>query len=610
MKPFAIIEKNGEINYYNGEIIECDSLDDLENIRKRTNRDVVFVLPFCSIREKGMDAEGNEPILALSIESIQNFTREEVLKTMDPAADITVEGEIISSVTDESFSDQVRAVQKEEIAGGNASQVILSRRFAGQINMENSNLPDALKSLYARLLHQKGQYMTILFSDGGNRNFVGATPERHLEITADGQVFMNPIAGTMPKGALEDFPERLDAFLEDGKEINELCQVLDEELKMIARICPGGGKISGPFLRESGAVFHTEYLLAGSVESAGSDYAKMLRHTLFAPTLVGSPLKSAARIIARREEKSREYYGGAIGVLGGKGLDSAILIRTAQVKSDGKFSVQAGAGIVRDSVPEKEADETRRKAEGFLKILKHSPVAGQSETNYLKDVDAEELKQKLESRNARLSRFHFENQSDLLPVPELNGKKVLIINNEDDFAYMIGHMAARMGCETTVTDTFGFDAESTAADIVIIGPGPGDINDQKNPRIKRLLECVAALRAKEVPVLGICLGHQALAACLGLEVKRQQIPTQGEARQINLFGHKEYAGFYNSFSPIIPGKEHSHKYHHIEMSSDENNRIIAMRARGMIGVQFHPESVMTENGYDLLKEYLIALSSA
>ena len=249
--------------------------------------------------------------------------------------------------------------------------------------------------------------MTIFMRDSDDHILMSASPERHLEIT-DGKVIMNPIAGTLPKGDIETFEERFFAFLEDKKEIDELYQVLDEELKMMAVICPKGGRIEGPFVRETGAVIHTEYKLVGE---NGIEPIRALKHTLHAPTLVGGPMASASRQIYKHETESRRYYGGEIGVLSPDGdLDSAIMIRGAEIFGDGRFAVQAGAGIVKNSKPDKETEETTMKASGALKM-----IMGQSKITegYVDSLDPREVERRLQSRNEHLSKFHFESQSEL-----------------------------------------------------------------------------------------------------------------------------------------------------------------------------------------------------
>jgi phenazine biosynthesis protein phzE len=591
MKPYAFIEKDERMTRYQGDLHHLKTLEELRNLSQQSGKKIVFALPFHLINQKGPEfqARGDEPILALEVCEEVSESREVILECLQ-SSELEPDGPVTPSVSNADFEGQVEAVQ-ERIKNGDICQAIISRRFEGKFKNYS---PGLLQEIYRRLLQQRGQYMTLLLHTP-ETSLIGASPERHLEI-CDGKITMNPIAGTLLKGELADFEERLFPFLEDEKEINELYQVLDEELKMMANVCPKGGKITGPRLRETGAVIHTEYLLEGE---NGIDSVEALRETLHAPTLVGGPLPSASRAIHDMEPESRRYYGGEIGVLSPDGnLDSAIAIRVAEVSSEGHFAVQAGAGIVRDSVPAKEAAETVAKAGGALKAL--TGAAAQSEVRYLDTLDPERLEQALERRNRFLSHFHLDNQSELPPVPELAGKKITIVNNEDNFAFMLGHMAERMGCEVEVTDTFSFDPETAGRDLVILGPGPGDINNAGDPRMTKLLSHVGALRKRNFPTLGVCLGHQAIAKQRGMDVVKREVPTQGMQREINIFSRPEKVGFYNSFE--VRGDDPS-----LEFSRDEDGAVTAMRAEGMAGYQFHPESVMSQNGYRLLKEALCRL---
>lgn len=111
--------------------------------------------------------------------------------------------------------------------------MILSQPYSGKI--QNFGKEDA-EAAFLNCLKQTGQYMTVLMSDGQGNYFVSLTPEQHLQITSS-ETTMNPIAGTMRKGDPVDLKDRLLAFLRDPKEIKELFQVLDEELKMMEVIC-------------------------------------------------------------------------------------------------------------------------------------------------------------------------------------------------------------------------------------------------------------------------------------------------------------------------------------------------------------------------------------
>ena len=188
---------------------------------------------------------------------------------------------------------------------------------------------------------------------------------------------MNPISGTfrIPRerrrqGALLD-------FLGDEKEIYELFMVVDEELKMMCDICHEGGQVLGPFLKPMSHLVHTEYLLAGRTDR---DPREVLRDTMYAATVTGSPVENACRLIKQYETEGRGYYGAALAILGrdadgGPMVDSPIVIRTADVDLDGRLTVTAGATLVRDSDPAYEVAETHAKAGGILSAFGLVPAA-------------------------------------------------------------------------------------------------------------------------------------------------------------------------------------------------------------------------------------------
>ena len=144
--------------------------------------------------------------------------------------------------------------------------------------------------------------------------------------------------------------------------------VVDEELKMMCDICHEGGQVLGPFLKPMSRLVHTEYLLAGRTDR---DPREVLRDTMYAATVTGSPVENACRLIKQYETEGRGYYGAALAILGrdaagGPVVDSPIVIRTADVDLDGRLTVTAGATLVRDSDPAYEVAETHAKAGGIL----------------------------------------------------------------------------------------------------------------------------------------------------------------------------------------------------------------------------------------------------
>ncbi|MBF6056701.1 phenazine-specific anthranilate synthase component I, partial [Streptomyces eurocidicus] len=131
---------------------------------------------------------------------------------------------------------------------------VIKRSFTADITGYG---PEHALTFFRRLLEREsGAYWTFLVHTG-ERTFVGATPERHISV-AGGRAVMNPISGTYRYPAAgPSLPEVMD-FLADRKETDELYMVVDEELKMMARICTGGGRVVGPYLKEMARLAHTE----------------------------------------------------------------------------------------------------------------------------------------------------------------------------------------------------------------------------------------------------------------------------------------------------------------------------------------------------------------
>ncbi len=596
-RSYALICKGESVLLYEGEIKQLNCLEELKSLQQTTDNDIIFLNPFCAIRERGFEARGDDPIKVLINTQKSVHSKSEFIASSSNQR-IELDSEITPSVSDKEFANIVAQIQQEEISGGNAAQVIFSRDF----NVSLKNFSESIiHELFFKLLQTTGQYMTFCFADKSQENpnhhsyVVGASPERHLEINTE-ETIMMPIAGSYHKSTQENFDKEINDFINDPKEINELLQVLDEELKMMACICPKGGTIQGPLLREIGAVIHTEYKLTGIRSHLHPIDA--LRYTMHAPTLVGGPLESAARIITKYETQSRGYYGGEIGILRKDNtLDSAILIRTAYISGKGQVRVPAGAGIVEASNPETETRETLAKATGTLNILK-----GQSKQTgtFLDALTEKTLQPKLEERNKSLSTFHFDNQSNLDVSKRLNGIAVTIINNEDNFAYILEHMIIHLGGSCKVVDTFEFDADNDQASIYLIGPGPGDINDDANKRMILLRNIVKELYEANKPMLGICLGHQTITRHIGCKIEKQKQSTQGIQRLERIFNSSEKLGFYNSFSPTLDADLPKG----FEAFYDDKKRIIAIQGPNIVSCQFHPESSMTERGYEILKECL------
>lgn len=592
-QPYAIIEKDNTITRYDGTLYRFDTLKWLQEFYKQQTSTLIFLTPFRTIRERGFESHGDEPILALQVSCVTHLTREQVEQTLSNKG-IQFEKPITPMQSDEKFAEMVKQIQTVEISWGNICQMILSQPYIGKI--ANFSEQD-VESAFRNALRQKWQYMTILFSDGEGQYFVSLTPEQHLMIQ-DNEVTMDPIAGTLKKWDIETFRERLLKFLDDTKEQNELFQVLDEELKMMEVICSDWGKIEWPFLRQNGAVIHTEYKLIGKSNSS-IEPLDALRETLHAPTLVGGPIESAARLIKKYEKQSRRYYGGEIGILTPDGnLDTAILIRMAHFEGDGTVTIQAGAGITKKSEPLGEAQEVKMKTGGMQAALLRS---SQTPPDVQEILDDPKILAKLRERNAHLSKFHFLEQSLQETCEELRWKTATIIDNEDNFTGMLARMMTTMGMLVDIVKTADFDAATNTSLIIIIWPGPGDINDMGDEKMRTLAGHTKELVRQKRNLLGICLGHQSIAKEMGLSVQAMSESKQWQQDKVYINGAYENVWFYNSFVPIF------HKRSGYFDAWANHYPLDVIQERNISWFQFHPESVMSEDGYKILKNELIRI---
>lgn len=594
-QPYCLLHRDGRFRYVTGDIQRVKLLADVP--RPAPGPDawpVISMVPYAQLRERGFRVhDDGETVLTLVPRGYREVSEADIVPA-GAEPEIRTVGEPRYRVGDEQYADMVARVIREEIQRGEGSNFLISRKC--EITLADFSAA-AANLIFRRLArNETGAYLTFCFFDG-ERYFVGSSPERHITVERD-VVTMNPICGTLPKAALHRRADLIE-FLADPKEINELFQVVDEEMKMMARICDGGGVITGPFLKEMGSLIHTEYRLEGST---GLDKMTAFRESMFAATMIGSPLENAARVIHQYEPESRRYYSSAILVLdrdadGEERLDSAITIRTMEVDAAGEAVIQSGASIVRDSEPAKETREVRAKVEGMLRAI----AGGEATAPVLPDYVDAMVSHVLRSRNEYLSRFWLERQSGDRAAPT-GGPSVLLVDNEDEFTYMLKHLLERLGCTARVRtwDDPDLDADVPAADLVLVGPGPGDPADLSDPKMRRIDALLGRLLAEDRPFLAICLGHQVLCRRLGMETVASDPPLQGVQQSVDLFGRREPVGFYCTFFAETPAAAPTG----VEIAAEPDGKVIALRSADFYSVQFHVESVLTTNCTPILQEAL------
>ncbi|WP_173862086.1 anthranilate synthase family protein [Streptomyces sp. TLI_053] len=565
--------------------------------------ELLALVPYRQIAERGFEApDDGTPLLALSVTEQCELPLAELLDRLpDGAVDLTGGA---FDIGDEDYAQTVRRVLAEEIGEGTGANFVLRRSFVAAVGGDTAA---AALTLFRRLLQREtGAYWTFLVHTG-ERTLVGATPERHISVHG-GRAVMNPISGTYRYP--EQGPELAGVleFLADRKETDELCMVLDEELKMMARICPGGGRVVGPYLKEMARLAHTEYFIEGRTHR---DPREVLRETLFAPTVTGSPLESAARVIAKYEPGGRGYYSGVAALIGrdaagGRSLDSGILIRTADIDpATGRLGIGVGATLVRHSDPRSEVAETGAKAAGLLAASGAGPAGPFTPADGRRGGFAAhpEVRAALAGRNRDLSGFWLAEVSGRArPRPELAGLRVLVVDAEDTFTAMIGHQLRALGVEVAVR-RFDEPYSWEGVDLVVLGPGPGDPRDTSHPKIAHLRSAARELLAARRPFLAVCLSHQVLSAELGLPLVRRAVPNQGVQRPVDLFGAAERVGFYNTFAAVWdacpggPGEFEAPGGGTVRVAGDAaTGEVHALRGPGFASVQFHAESVLTLGG--------------
>ena len=558
--------------------------------------EALVLVPYQQVAERGFAAAADgSPLIVLSVTDQGEIALPDALRRLpDEAIDL------IGSrfdIDDDAYADTVRAVIADEIGTGEGSNFVLKRSFVADIVGYS---PRSALTFFRRLLEREsGAYWTFVVHTG-TRTFVGATPERHVSLR-DGTAVMNPISGTYRYPASGPVLSEVMDFLADRKETDELYMVVDEELKMMARICDDGGRVVGPFLREMTRLAHTEYLIDGHSDLDPRD---ILRETMFAPTVIGSPLESACRVIARYEPHGRGYYSGIAALLGrdaagGRTLDSAILIRTADLDDHGHVEIGVGATVVRHSDPASEVAETRAKAAGLLAALGGSARIGEHPL----------VRAALVRRNATIAGFWLSGaDSRTRPEPALTGRRVLVIDAEDTFTLMLAHQLRSTGLLVQVT-RFDQPYHLNGHDLVVLGPGPGDPRDTDHPKMAHLAAAIDTLLARRTPFLAVCLSHQLLSLRLGFDLVRRDVPNQGVQREVDLFGSRERVGFYNSFAArSVADQVGCPGVGVVQVSRDaDSGEVHALRGPHFSSVQFHLESVLTQDGVRILAALLAPL---
>ncbi len=311
----------------------------------------------CTVPDK---SDSYESVYESAITEINNIS-----KKIKECRDVIVQRyhvpEFKSNMSREKFIDMVKNA-KQYIFNGDIIQVVLSQRFSAETELPPLQIYRAL-----RLLNPSPY---TFFLKIGEQTLVGSSPEVMVRLTGS-KVEVRPIAGTRPRGSTEQEDRKLaDELLSDEKERAEHVMLVDLGRNDIGRIAESGSVQVSEYMviERYSHVMHLVSHVQGIMRQEFDAY-DVIKATFPAGTLSGAPKIRAMEIINEQEPEPRGAYGGAVGYISYNGnMDLAITIRTLDIRN-GSVAVQAGAGIVFDSDPDKEYEETCHKSQAMLKAV-------------------------------------------------------------------------------------------------------------------------------------------------------------------------------------------------------------------------------------------------
>jgi anthranilate synthase len=382
---------------------------------------------------------------------------------------------------------------KESFRRGDLFEVVPGQTFFERCEARPSEISRRLKAI------NPSPYS--FFINLGNQEYlVGASPEMFVRVNGR-RIETCPISGTIKRGedAIAD-SEQILKLLNSKKDESELTMCSDVDRNDKSRVCePGSVKVIGRRQIEMySRLIHTVDHIEGRLRDGMDAFDGFLSHA-WAVTVTGAPKLWAMRFLENNEKSPRAWYGGAVGMVSFNGdMNTGLTLRTIRIK-DGIAEVRAGATLLFDSNPEEEEAETELKASAMLSAI----------------------------RDARLGNAG-SGTRETAKVGE--GTSILLVDHEDSFVHTLANYFRQTGAKVTTVRSPVADEtfDRVSPDLVVLSPGPGSPKD---------FDCAATIkkiRARELPVFGVCLGLQALAESFGGSLRELAVPVHGKPSRIRV----------------------------------------------------------------------------
>lgn len=493
-----------------------------------------------------------------------------------------------SSFSKPEYIEAIQTIQ-HQIRNGEVYQVNLSK----QVSVDSSDINPL--ELYRRLrANNPSPFMGMIEGDGWA--ICSGSPERLFDFK-HGHISARPIAGTRKRGRNKIEDASLETELRQSPKENAEHVMLADLLRNDVSRCSSPGSVHMTEALSIEKYAHVMHLVSEVIGTSNTNLLGMMQSIFPGGTITGAPKPAVMTSIQSLEPGARGPYTGSMGYISENGTaDFNILIRTPYFIKD-KLYFSTGGGVVIDGDPKKEWEETEHKAGSFYDSLSGRKTG----------VDPQAPKV-----------FGRWNVTPHLMRGLAKPRKILFIENNDSFSYNIINYLEMLGGDviphaTPVIPHLMRDLSRSEAipdqvrgnnfTHILIGPGPGCPADY--PHFKNIIQLSLD---NDIPLLGICLGHQAIAEYFGAKIKHAKAPIHGEAHPVELRSDAIFDG--------IPNGSKFTRYHSlvvdnlppslIPLAHSSSGEIMAIghRDAGIYGIQFHPESFISESGLQLLRNFL------